>query len=822
MYTDYNDDKEENYYADDDKGNRGFDNEKIKRIVFFVLVFVVLVLLILVVAKGCSKSNKGTAINTNNNKPTVVISQTNVSLSVGESFSVEADVIEREGASIIWYSQNSNIASIDEGYIRGVNEGETSIVAVYKDKDGEIYESKCDVIVTSTNSKIEEISLGQDEMTMKLHDTVLLGVSTLPSDAKSSSLVYESEAPEIVSIDEKGYMTANSVGTTAIIVKTEDESVSSSIIVKVSETGKTEIYPTEITIDKLENGLTVGGTSYILYSIKPDNATNDTVTWTSSDPSVATVEKAVITAHKAGTCTIIATTENGLSSKIDVVVESNSIPVNSVIINGDTAITIPLGGTRLLSYTIEPSNATNKNVKYTVENSNVIFMDSNGLIAGIGVGTSVVTVTTEDGSKTALVNVTVTDSTKSIGEPDDTSVPESGDTPANDDSSSGDASGSGSSDESYTVSGGGSSSSGGGSSNLSTSCGTNSIDVSSNQYSDGARTSTSGWDTAKNNPFKKKSPVPGMVVNTYDSCIKSATYKMWYGKSETISTNSTPLKKGTFPKSGTLVFGSNSGYYYVEVSINTNDNLTFTKRYYAVVDNGNSNVITVSKTATSNGSKFVVKNISSETIRVAACTTKSISTSDKCNPQLSNSSCGSSYCQIPSYQTIQKNGSRTYDMTYNTTSSPTKSSGGKICFKAFNSSGNAVTSTDCYTVQKNSSSGTKSSTSSTTTTPQYVDWNKKIVTINNRQAISVSMRFKDSSNLTILACTSTTSSTAAASCNSYKSSYVTQTKSGNVYTAKYNVYIDKLKSGQKIYTCFFASNSYNKSKSKCVLAYTKS
>ena len=68
---------------------------------------------------------------------------------------------------------------------------------------------------------------------------------------------------------------------------------------------------TGVSLDKTELSLTVGGTETLTATVAPDNATDKTVTWTSSNPSVATVENGVVTAVAPGTAVITATTQDG-------------------------------------------------------------------------------------------------------------------------------------------------------------------------------------------------------------------------------------------------------------------------------------------------------------------------------------------------------------------------------------------------------------------------------------------------------------------------------------------------------------------------------
>ena len=406
MYTDYTETNNEDYYDDGDKNNK-FDKEKLKKIALIIGISAVLIVLIIIIARGCSKKDNDSDVVINEQTPTVVLSRNSLSLNVSETFALDVDVLLSSNDPVIsWYSEDSSIASVDDyGLITAESEGETNIVAVYRE-NGKIYQDTCIVTVTSNVIKPEKISLGQESVSIKVGGSLLLQVTVEPSDASVDNFIFSSEDPSVASVNEKGYVQANSVGTTSINVTTSDESISSSIIINVTE-NITVINPTSLEIKGLANGISVGQSSEIIYNIGPSNTTNRSITWTSSDNSIAVVNDGVVTGVNPGTCTIVATTVNGISDSFDITVTSNIIAVTGIDINGETSISMNVGWTRQIKYTITPIDATNKKVKYTSSNPNVVFVESNGIIAAVSKGTALITVTTEDGNKTAIVNVTV-------------------------------------------------------------------------------------------------------------------------------------------------------------------------------------------------------------------------------------------------------------------------------------------------------------------------------------------------------------------------------------------------------------------------------
>ncbi len=155
--------------------------------------------------------------------------------------------------------------------------------------------------------------------------------------------------------------------------------------------------------------LKVGATKRITATITPKNASNTTITWTSSNPKVATVDKnGNIRGIKAGTATITATID-GVKATVKVTVTGTStVSVTSVSVN-KTSLTLKVGAKETITATVNPTNATNKRVSWRSSNDAVATVDANGVITAIGKGTATITVTTEDGNKTATIEVKVED-----------------------------------------------------------------------------------------------------------------------------------------------------------------------------------------------------------------------------------------------------------------------------------------------------------------------------------------------------------------------------------------------------------------------------
>ena len=162
---------------------------------------------------------------------------------------------------------------------------------------------------------------------------------------------------------------------------------------------------TSVTINLTALNLSVGLSESLTVSVLPEDASNKEVIWSSSNPNVATVSSSGrITAVAAGTTTITVTTKDG--SKTASCTVTVSVSVTGVSLN-KTSTSLNVVGTEQLTATIQPSNATNKNVTWSSSNSSVAMVNSSGLVTAVASGSAIITVKTVDGSKTATCSVTV-------------------------------------------------------------------------------------------------------------------------------------------------------------------------------------------------------------------------------------------------------------------------------------------------------------------------------------------------------------------------------------------------------------------------------
>ena len=243
---------------------------------------------------------------------------------------------------------------------------------------------------------------------MNVNETSTLSYTIMPSDATNKNVTWSSNANTVASVS-NGVVTAHSTGQATITVTTEDGGYSDSCIVTVTE-ANTTVSVQGVTLSTNTLSMRVGETASLTANIRPSDATNQNVTWTSNS-TVASVSNGVVTANSVGQATITATTEDGGYSDTCIVTvseTSTTTSVTGVTLNDDTLTMSTIGGTHTLGYTITPSDATNKNVTWSTSEPTVASVN-NGIVTANANGTTVITIKTTDGGYTDTCTVTVND-----------------------------------------------------------------------------------------------------------------------------------------------------------------------------------------------------------------------------------------------------------------------------------------------------------------------------------------------------------------------------------------------------------------------------
>ena len=234
-------------------------------------------------------------------------------------------------------------------------------------------------------------------------ESAVLSASVSPEAASDRAVAWSSSDRSVATVDKAGTVHGLRPGTATVTATAEGKSGTCAVTVKAKA-----VNVTEVTLDKTELTLTEGETETLTATVKPDNADNRKVTWSSDKTDVATVDGVGrVTAVKAGEAVVTVTTEDGgKTATCKVTVKAKTVSVTEVTLD-KTELTLTEGETETLTATVKPDNADNRKVTWSSDKTEVATVGGDGRVTAVKAGEAVVTVTTEDGGKTATCKVTV-------------------------------------------------------------------------------------------------------------------------------------------------------------------------------------------------------------------------------------------------------------------------------------------------------------------------------------------------------------------------------------------------------------------------------
>lgn len=151
------------------------------------------------------------------------------------------------------------------------------------------------------------VTLDQAELALYTGQSETLTATVTPNDATNPNVTWSSDRSDVATVD-NGVVTAVGEGTAIITVTTADGGKTATCAVTVTAA---TVPVTGVSLNKTSTSLYVGGSETLTATVQPGNASNQTVTWSTSDASVATVENGVVRATGRGTATITVTTVDG-------------------------------------------------------------------------------------------------------------------------------------------------------------------------------------------------------------------------------------------------------------------------------------------------------------------------------------------------------------------------------------------------------------------------------------------------------------------------------------------------------------------------------
>jgi len=329
----------------------------------------------------------------------ILINYSSATIYIGGTLNMKATTTNSN--IVTWETSDPKIASVDEfGVVTGVKEGNAIITAVQM-VAGVRKTASC---VVTVRQGVTGVTLDPAEKEIALGDNLTINAKVEPS-LNGVSLRWVSSNNEVIEISVSGDLSATvkavGAGTAVVSAINQENVVVGSCLITVFE-------PIEkITLSQTNVVLPLSAGWFQLYAtIVPASAEDREIIWTSTNSSVATVDKnGIVTLKKPGLTSII------VSSKIDAGITAIC---NLEVTKSVTGVKLDksthdmfVGETFRISYTISPNGASNAEVVWSSSNTAVAAVDQSGLVTAKGVGTTVIMVKTKDGGFTALCTVNV-------------------------------------------------------------------------------------------------------------------------------------------------------------------------------------------------------------------------------------------------------------------------------------------------------------------------------------------------------------------------------------------------------------------------------
>ena len=260
--------------------------------------------------------------------------------------------------------------------------------------------------------KADKITLDKGELVLwATNQTESIKATVTPENAEDKDVVWESLDTSIVTVDQKGNVTAVTDGTTFVKCSLKSNSkvfASCEVTVQVPEPSKpATIKATSITVEPKVLNLNTNDyfVDYLEYKILPENSDETDVVWESDNTKVAMVsEDGQVTANGVGTTTVRCYIEANpsLSATCTVNVKGSTelevVKVSGITLNPSEGLNLVEGNSSKITATVAPSNATNSSVKWVSSSPDVATVDDNGNVTALKEGSTTVTCTAVDGS----------------------------------------------------------------------------------------------------------------------------------------------------------------------------------------------------------------------------------------------------------------------------------------------------------------------------------------------------------------------------------------------------------------------------------------
>ncbi len=321
-----------------------------------------------------------------------------------EALKIDARVLPEnaENLSVYWTNEDDSVATVDaNGNVKALKKGET-IMKVTSNQNPDAFKE----IKIIVKRAVTAVKLDISEKTVYSGESFTLTAGVLPEDASETGIVWKSSDESIATV-KNGKVSAKAGGEVVITaVSADNEKIAAECKVTVRQ------LPQSVELSAESKTMNVGDTYALVATVKPENTYDKTVTFTSSDETVATVDKdGKVTAIKEGSAVITATASDGKTvaeCKVKVMVLAEKVNISL------SEFTIEKGKGKVLTATVSPENATEKEITWVSSNEKVATVDEKGKVIAVAGGEAVIRAMSTTDGVFAECKITVKVSSKTL------------------------------------------------------------------------------------------------------------------------------------------------------------------------------------------------------------------------------------------------------------------------------------------------------------------------------------------------------------------------------------------------------------------------
>ncbi len=327
---------------------------------------------------------------------TLTLNTDRMSMEKGQVTGLRAIFDDKADNTLVqWSSENEQVAKVDAvGRVSAVGGGRTRITATAV--NGLSASADINVHVTGNAMRItpEDVHLG-------VGSTLRLGTNYIPADTTDEVARWTSSDEGVLQVQSDGTLRAVAVGQ-AVLSVFSSEGLSASTLVDVEPpVADFEVSPTVATI-KRGNTLTLEPRFFDAQGNIDATSSSHLVTWTSSNPNVATVENGLVTGVKTGSARISAAADGRITSSVinvQTIVEEIRLNLHQMYVLREQTV-MPIQ----LEAEVYPTDADDTRLTWTADNDLVATVNQRGLVELVGgYGTATITARAASGAQDQFV-----------------------------------------------------------------------------------------------------------------------------------------------------------------------------------------------------------------------------------------------------------------------------------------------------------------------------------------------------------------------------------------------------------------------------------